>query len=261
MMSGTDVKKMAMEKQLRQKLFADREQQNYHAPYGKEYSYYDAVKNGDIRTLRDQWLQSPIYESEGLGELSENPVRNILYHVIVSVAMVSRYCIEGGLEPETAYSLSDLYIQRADLCKTKEELGELHREMTLDFASRMSKLQKENVYSRHVIICMEYIYEHLHEKIGMKDMARVTGLHENYLSRLFKQETGMTILQYIQDKKLEQAEYMLKHTDADISEIASDLSFSSQSYFIQVFKRKNGKTPKEYRNCYFRRNLKHDLRF
>lgn len=252
---------MAMERQLREKLSADREQQIAHAPYGGEFAFYEAVQKGDIKTLREAFLTEPIYREEGLGKLSENPVRNILFHIIVSVAMISRYCIEGGMDVETAYSLSDLYIQRADLCKTKEELGDLHREMTLDFASRMRKLQKENVYSRHVVVCMEYIYEHLYEKISIKNLAAVTGLHENYLSRIFKQETGMTILSYIQEKKLEQAEYMLKHTDADIAKIASDLCFSSQSYFIKVFKRKNQKTPKEYRNCYFRKNLKNDFRY
>lgn len=251
---------MAMEKQLREKLFAAREMQNYHAPYEREYGYYDAVQKGDIQTLREQFLFKPIYEKEGLGVLSENQVRNILYHVIISIAMVSRYCIEGGMDAETAYSLSDLYIQRADLCKSMEELGNLHREMTLDFASRMRKMQKEKVYSRHVVVCMEYIYEHLHEKISMKELARETKLHENYLSHLFKKEMGVTIVQYIQEKKLEQAEYMLKHTDTGICEIANDLNFSSQSYFIQVFKKKNGKTPKEFRNHYFRQNLKNDMK-
>ncbi len=251
---------MAMEKQLREKLFAAREMQDYHAPYGREYSYYDAVQKGDIKTLREQFLSAPIYDKEGLGKLSENPVRNILYHVVISVAMISRYCIEGGMDAETAYSLSDLYIQRADQCRTKEELGNLHREITLDFASRMKKLQKEKVYSRHVVVCIEYIYEHLHEKISIKELAKETKLHENYLSHLFRQETGMTIVHYIQEKKLEQAEYMLKYTDTSILEIANDLNFSSQSYFIQVFKKKNGMTPKEFRDHYFRQNLKNDMK-
>lgn len=250
----------AMEKQLREKLFSDREQQISHAPYGEEFAFYELVQKGDVGSLREALAATPIYREEGLGKLSQNPVRNILFHVIISVAMISRYCIEGGMNTETAYSLSDLYIQRADLCRTKEELGDLHREMTLDFASRMRRLKKENIYSKHVVVCMEYIYEHLHEKISVKTLAGVTGLHENYLSRLFRQETGTTVQKYIQDKKLEQAEYLLKHTDADIAKIASDLSFSSQSYFIQVFKRKNGKTPKEYRNFYFRKNMKNDFR-
>lgn len=251
---------MTMEKQLRDKLFTARELNNYHAPYEGEYGFYGAVQKGDIKNLNEKYLSKPIYEIEGLGILSENHVRNVLYHVIISIAMISRYCIEGGMEAEIAYSLSDLYIQRADLCRTKEELGNLHREMTLDFASRMKKLRKEKVYSKHVVICIEYIYEHLHDKISIKDLAKETKLHENYLSHLFKKEMGMTILQYIQEKKLEQAEYMLKHTDTSILEIANDLNFSSQSYFIQVFKKKNGTTPKEFRNHYFRQNLKNDIR-
>jgi AraC-like DNA-binding protein len=250
---------MAMEKELHQKLFIAREMHDYHAPYEREYGYYDAVQKGDIRMLKGKFLDKLIYEKDGMGILSQNEVRNVLYHVIISVAMVSRYCIEGGMDAETTYSLSDLYIQRADSCKSKEELGKLHREMTLDFASRMRKLQKEKIYSKHVVRCIEYIYDHLHEKISIKDLAQETGLHENYLSHLFKQEMGVTILQYIQNKKLEQAEYRLKHTDSSILEISNDLNFSSQSYFIQIFKKKNGKTPKEYRNDYFRQNLKHDF--
>lgn len=251
---------MPMDKKLWEKLSAARELHDYHAPYGGEYGYYDAVRKGDVKLLRKTYIATPIYEAEGLGVLSANEVRNILYHVIISIAFISRYCIEDGMEPEVAYSLSDLYIQRADGCKTKEEIGDLHREMTLDFASRMRMLQKKQVYSKHVIICMEYIYENLNEKIALSDLAKRTRLHENYLSQLFKKETGKTVMQYIQEKKLEQAEHRLKHTEESVLEIANDLNFSSQSYFIQVFKRKNGRTPREYREHYFRKNLKNDIR-
>lgn len=250
---------MTMEKRLKEKLDSDRQSRITHAPYGAEFAFYEAAQKGDVKTLRENLTATPIYLEEGLGELSANPVRNILFHVIISVALIARYCIEGGMDAETAYSLSDLYIQRADLCRTKEELGALHREMALDFASRMKRLQKETIYSKHVVVCMEYISGHLYEKISVKALAKITGLHENYLSRLFRRETGTTLQSYIQNKKLEQAEYLLKYTDEDIAEIASSLSFSSQSYFIQVFKRKNEKTPREYRNCYFRKNLKNDF--
>lgn len=251
---------MPMDEKLREKLSEARQLHDYHAPYGGEYGYYDAVRKGDVKLLHKKYLAKPIYEAEGLGVLSPSEVRNILYHTIISIALVSRYCIEDGMEPEVAYSLSDLYIQRADGCKTKEEIGDLHREMTLDFASRMRMLQKKQVYSKHVVICMEYIYENLNEKISLSDLAGLTRLHENYLSQLFKKETGKTVVQYIHEKKLEQAEYRLKHTEESVLEIANDLNFSSQSYFIQVFKRKNGKTPREYREYYFRKNLKNDIR-
>ena len=251
---------MVRDQELREKLFIAREMQSYHAPYEREYGFYNAVQLGDVKTIRQKYLATPIHEKDGLGTLSFSETRSILYHVIISIAMVIRYCIEGGMDAEVAYHLSDLYIQRADTCKTKPELSDLHREMAIDYTSRMRKMQKEKVYSKHIIVCMEHVNEHLHEKISVKDLASVTGLHENYLSHLFKQEMGITVLQYVQDKKLEQAEYMLKHTNESVSEIANQLSFSSQSYFIQVFKKKNGVTPKEYRNRYFRKNLKNDMK-
>ncbi len=53
---------------------------------------------------KDSFLQL-----EGTRVLSRNPLNNIKYHFVVTAAMLTRYCINGGLEPEQAYRLSDFY--------------------------------------------------------------------------------------------------------------------------------------------------------
>ena len=60
----------------------------------------------------------------------------------------------------------------------------------------------------------------------------------------------------MRNKKIEEACWLLKYTDKSSIEIATDLSFSSHSYFISVFKKVTGKTPKEYRNVEFRNSKK-----
>ncbi len=251
---------MAFEKELREALNRQREEKQFHAPYGGEYGYYEAVAMGEMELLKKKFLLRPIYEGKGLGKLSENEVRSIRYHVIISIAFISRFCIEAGMDLETAYSLSDLYIRKADQCRTKEELSGLHIKMSLDYARRMGILKKEKVYSKHVVLCIEYIQEHIREKILISQLTDLTGLNVSYLSRLFKEEMGITIGNFIRDKKMEEAEYCLKHTDLSVADITSEYNFSSQSYFIQIFKKKNGRTPKEYRDFYFRRNLRNEFR-
>ena len=77
---------------------------------------------------------------------------------------------------------------------------------------------------------------------------------------MFVDETGRTITEYIKEQKLEAAAYQLKHTNETSAAITRIFQFSSESYFIQIFKKKYGITPREFRNAYFRRNLKNDIK-
>ena len=111
---------------------------------------------------------------------------------------------------------------------------------------------KHHLYSRPVTICIDYIYNHLHSKMSLSDLAKTADLSSSYLSKLFKKETGVTLSQYIAQKKVEAAENMLKYSEYTCTEISNYLCFNSESYFIQVFKSFTKMTPKEYRNKFFR---------
>ena len=95
--------------------------------------------------------------------------------------------------------------------------------------------------------CAEYINAHLHERITIEDMCAVSGLSRAYLSRLFRSEAGMTIMQYVAARKTEAAKSALLHTDQSISAIANNLAFSSESHFIRTFRSLCGTTPKTFR--------------
>lgn len=103
-----------------------------------------------------------------------------------------------------------------------------------------------------MVLCLDYIYDHLHETIRTEDLAAQTGLNRSYLSTLFKKETGFSISEYILSKRIEAAQNMLKFSEYSFAEIAAILAFSSQSHFIRVFKAHTGYTPRKYRNKFFR---------
>lgn len=249
---------MNVEKELNLRLYIQREENILHSPYEDELKFYQAVKRGDLETIREKLFQDPLKHMQGLGLLSANPLRNVMYHYIVSVAMITRFCVEGGMDLETAYSLIDLYIQKGDQCIKMDDLLELHKAMILDFTKRMKNLRKQKIYSKHIVICIEYIYNHLHERIKVEELSELTKLNVNYLSKLFKKETGLAVSDYIRIKKIETAENLIKFSELSFAEITNCLAFSSQSHFIQVFQKKTGLTPREYRDHYFASNWKDD---
>ncbi len=242
---------MNSQKELSYKEFIMRENETFHAPYGPEFEFYIAVKNGDINKVL-QLCKNEFSDKNGFGKLSENPLQNLKYHFVVTTALVSRYCIEGGMEHETAYSLSDLYIQKADVCTSTKQISQLHATMSSDYAQRMKQISKSRIFSKQITRCVDYIYNNLHRRIYISDLAEYTSLNPSYLSKLFKKETGETVTEYIQIKKIETAKNMLKYSSYRPSQIASILAFPNQSYFVEVFRKKVGMTPKKYQDMYFR---------
>nr|MDE6004751.1 AraC family transcriptional regulator [Oscillospiraceae bacterium] len=93
----------------------------------------------------------------------------------------------------------------------------------------------------------DYINENLNCNLSIKTLAKLVGLNPSYLSRLFKQETGGSIKQFVVLARIRQAEELLKDTDFSYYDISVRLGFSSQSAFIAVFKKITGVTPKKYR--------------
>lgn len=238
-------------KSLIQSTFQQREQEDHRVNYEAEFAFYHAVKEGDLETVKK--IMIPLGGNQ-MGTLSQNPVRNLRYHFIISVAMITRFCIENGLPPEYAYTLSDLYIQKADVIDTIEGIQQLHLEMTYDYTRQMKQLVKGRTYSRQIVLSLDYIYAHLQEPLTVKDIADAIHLNPSYLSALFKKEMGISISGHIRKERIKMAENLLKYSDFSAIDISNYLCFSSHSHFIKVFSQYTGYTPKEYRNRFFRRN-------
>ena len=81
----------------------------------------------------------------------------------------------------------------------------------------------------------------------MERVAEVIGLSPCHLSRIFKKEVGMSMVDYVQKERIEAAKYMLIHTDETLAAISQYLYFSTQSYFIRIFRKYTGMTPGQYR--------------
>lgn len=215
-------------------------------PYERERSLYTLVATGDIDGLR---ARKPSLQKKGLGILSQNELRNILYHMIVNTASCARTCIEHGMDMTIAYTISDLYIQKADLATSIEELEELNYEMIFNYTSRMRELQEQkHSYPPEIYKAVEYIEANLHKPLHASEVAEYLHISTSTFSNKFLSSTGSKFNAFVEKKRLMLAKRYLRFTDLSISEIASNLSFCSQSYFNTRFKENVGITPLQYRN-------------
>lgn len=219
-----------------------------HRPLTEEFLFYQAVTSGDVEAVRKNCEQERFTQKDGVGTLSRNPVTNLKYHFVITTAMMTRMCCQNGMELEQAFRLSDFYIQKLDDLHTVGEVENLHDEMVVEYTEKMRRIIQQEVTSKHISACKDYIYSHIKERITVEQLAAEFGISASYLSRLFKKEVGESVSTYVRNKKMEVAKDLLKFSDFSMIEIANHLSFSSQSHFIQQFRDSVGITPKKYRD-------------
>lgn len=93
----------------------------------------------------------------------------------------------------------------------------------------------------------QYIFENLDRDITRDDIANQVYLNPDYLNRIFKKETNMSITEYLQQKRFRVAGELLIKTDMPISNIAVKIGYTNFSHFAKMFKKYSGMNPMEYR--------------
>lgn len=241
-------------KQLTEQLFTNREYNISHPTYDTELDFYNMICDGDIDRLKKMNLNNIFFENER-GILSKNPVRNARYHLLVTVTMVTRFCIEKGMHEQRAYGKSDVYIRKADEVGTIEELNKLYYKLVFDFAEEMAEIKKSEAISKPLRLAMDYIYDHLNERLGVAEIAEYAGISESQLRREFKTYLSTSPADFVREKKVEFAKNRLVYSDISYVDLANDLGFASHSHFIKIFKEYTGMTPMEYRNKKYRKHF------
>lgn len=94
-----------------------------------------------------------------------------------------------------------------------------------------------------------WVRDHFGEKIDVHKAAEITGYSESHFMRIFRQETGQTFSQFLNDYRLAAACYFLKETSDSIGHISEICGFDSLSYFTRTFHKKYGLSPRQYRNA------------
>lgn len=99
-----------------------------------------------------------------------------------------------------------------------------------------------------ILKLMVYIEENLQQDLGLELLSELVHLHPRYVSRLFKNETGFTITEFITIRRLKKAKHLLVHECETIASISESCGFADSSYFTRVFKKHEGMTPTQFQH-------------
>lgn len=226
-------------------IYESKENQNYHNSWNFEQELLRYIKNGDIEKIKELLKNSSSNLTEGI--LADNALRQRKDILISFISLVMRSAIAGGMDMEQAYQLADVYILKCEHSQSIAHVSNLEYSMLIDFAERVSKTRIPEGMSQEIFNCIQYITHHINEPIQVTDVAKHIGRSRSYLSGRFKKELGFDISSFIMRCKLEEAKSLLTYSDKSLIEISNYLCFSNQSHFQNVFKKKYGVTPKQYR--------------
>lgn len=101
--------------------------------------------------------------------------------------------------------------------------------------------------SRECDLVRRYIDNHFKENLSLDQLAQLAHLNKYYLAHAFRREFGVSPINYLISRRIEESRFLLRETDHTMSLIAQILGFSSLSYFSQCFRRVEGVSPMEYR--------------
>jgi two-component system response regulator YesN len=156
--------------------------------------------------------------------------------------------IDNILSRQTKHHLGnsdDLYLATDSEMLKQMLITRLERYMSL----RITSIEKQTDHSE-INKLKAYMLKHYDVPITVKSMAKYVSLDETYLSNLFKQKTGETLIKYLHRIRVEKSKYYLEHTDIQIYELAERVGFINANYYNRIFKRMMGVTPSEYRTNY-----------
>ena len=139
-----------------------------------------------------------------------------------------------------------------DMCQRILEilLIQVQRFANVKICTSLPAAEKQHSTNRNCALIRQYIDEHFSEPITLDTLAQMVHINKYHLVRTFQKEYGITPINYLIERRLEESRFMLKNTNYSASQIVSLLGFSSSSYFSQCFRRKEHMSPSQYREMY-----------
>ena len=217
-------------------------------PLEAESKLMDLIRQGKPEELR---IGPFSRMKENLGVMAMDPMTQYTYLTVAAVTLFSRAALEGGVQADDVFDLSDALLNTLSNARSLEEVHDIYALSAVMFARQVAQQQSKKA-SVQVERIRNYIGRNIFRKITLADLAEYMEMSPNYLCNLFTAQSGISIHQYIQREKMDVACNLLQHTDRSISDIAMYMGFQTQSNFSAIFRKWKGMTPTEYRRRHYR---------
>lgn len=227
---------------------ADRSQRN---------RFYDSLKNFFQLAFSEQILYGMFYKKDlyGLMIKCSQTVNKVVLREVCNEVMDM---MDNFMELYVYVGISEVHDDIEELSDAFEEAqvalkhSEFEKSEKLNFYTETMKNEVMPIISidskrKIVSESLDYIEKHFKEQMSVSDISRALGTSASYLSRVFKESTGETLIRTINKKRIEVAREYLEQTDYKVYEVADILGFENVTYFSRFFKKHMGMSPKEFK--------------
>ena len=208
------------------------------------------VKTGDVSGIESYW--TGIRNGNPLFSFEEDSPLDILRQsknlFIRLTAFIETELLRENYPERQLKEISDRNIKDAENIISYQQLYPVYVKMLKEYAELVKKKKTEGKCDNLLVNkALEYIHNHIRENISVDDISDSINVSRGHLSRLFGQKMKTSIPDYVRKEKIDVAKTLLENSDIRTIDLSYYLSFSSQSYFQNVFKKETGATPGEYR--------------
>ena len=235
--------------------------------------YYEADYNKQIQAIADRYnAESRLLSAVSIGDedgaieafyayselmtdpvqeqspTSSDSVRDFKTSMQVINTLFRKAVENNSVHPIYLHKSSTYFGVEIEKAQSFEELYDILRDMLHTYCEIAKQFSLAN-YSRIIQSSLLFIDMNLSSPISTKDIAESQFVTPNYLSTRFKQEVGISVSDYLLDRRVELACHLLSSTNLSIQEISQKTGIDDASYFSKQFKRKNGVSPLQYRKA------------
>ncbi|MEH7095868.1 AraC family transcriptional regulator, partial [Neobacillus vireti] len=212
--------------------------------YKAEKRLMRAIEKGDKEEIT--WLSKEVKDlldfSDRIPESPFRSAKNILF-VLNTICRLSAE--KGGLRPISVHHASEKFAILIERAPNLPYLKKLAYEMMNEYCDLVQKHSTKN-FSMIVRKALDYIHLNLEKPLTLSDIAAALHVNPSHLSRKFKQDSGLTIIDYINQKRVEEAKLHLQAGSTTVTDIALMVGYNDLNYFTRVFKKFTGQTPSQY---------------
>ena len=229
---------------LLEETYQTKENEQHNQTYAIEEQILKLVRTGNYKGFNNIEFSDSNYH---LGVTGSTALRQLRNDIIITTTICTRAAIEGGLDYDSAYQLSDYFIQSSERLSSVERLYDLLSKVGSSFAEKVANSKTPVSTDGCIQKAIRYIQQNTNQHLTVGDVASYVGFSKSYFSAYFKKTLGFSVSAFILRCKLEEGKELLQYTNKSISTISTFLCFSSQSHFQTAFKKQFGITPAEYR--------------
>ena len=215
--------------------------------YDEENSLIQAVAKGQTHKA-EAFVNG--FNMQGIEHRIPDRLRNVKNYMIILNTLLRKAAESADVHPIHIDKLSSEFAHRIEQLTSESGMNTLSKEMVRKYCLLVTNHSMKD-YSLLVRKVLTQIDLDLTADLSLKVQAKALGVNASYLSTLFKKETGKTLTEYVNGKRIEYAIFLLNSTQLQIQAIAQYCGISDVNYFTRLFKTAVGKTPKEYRDSIY----------